>query len=60
MSILVALLAAAGIFCLWMCSVSAVPRSWALHFLVAAFASLCLGIAAGLFYALLDMPLVWP
>lgn len=60
MSILVALLVAAGIFCLWMCSTSITMRSWALHFLVAGFASLCLGIAAGLFYALLDMPLVWP
>lgn len=60
MSILVALLVAAGIHTLWMCSVSTAPRTWTFRILVAAFASLCLGIAAGLFYALLDMPLVWP
>lgn len=60
MSFLVALLVAAGIYTLWMCSVSTDPRSWTLRVLVAAFACACLGIAAGLFYALLDMPLVWP
>lgn len=60
MSILVALLVAAGVFCLWMSSINFVPRSWTAHSVIAALASLCLGSAVGLFYALFDIPVVWP
>lgn len=60
MSILVTLLIAAGIFLMWMVSVTTVTSRWGAYFTAAAIGSLCLGVAGGLFYSLLDYPLVWP
>jgi len=59
MSILVALLVASGVFLMWCCSVSLRTRYWSAHFAAAGLGSVCLGVAAGLFYSLFDFPVVW-
>lgn len=60
MSIVVALLIAVGVFLMWAVSATASPRHFVLHLCVAGLGSLCIGITGGLFYALLDSPVIWP
>lgn len=60
MAVLVAALLAIGIFLLWAATAKSAQRYFLIDTLAAAIASLCIGVVAGLFYSLLDFPLVWP
>lgn len=60
MSIFISALISIGVFFLWAASLPNDARDFRFRMLTAVVASVCIGIAGGQFYALLDFPVVWP